>query len=89
MKNYRFGKRQLAVDVFALTFRSECRPYRSVRAQVERAAMSVSNNIAEGLNAARPRKRSHFFTSLADPAARLVQSLCLCEQLPVLSDLKS
>ena len=33
---------ELAVNVFALTSRSQYRPYRSVRDQIERAAMSVS-----------------------------------------------
>lgn len=39
---------ELAVNVFALTSRSQYRPYRSGWDQIERAAMSVSNNIAEG-----------------------------------------
>ena len=39
---------EFAVKVFAFTSRSQCRPYRSLRDQIERAAMSVSNNIAEG-----------------------------------------
>jgi len=39
---------ELAVRVFELTTRASFRRYRSVRDQIERAAMSVSNNIAEG-----------------------------------------
>ena len=38
----------LAVRVFELTTRPSFRRYRSVRDQLERASMSVSNNIAEG-----------------------------------------
>jgi four helix bundle protein len=38
----------LAVSVFALTARADLRVYSSLRNQIERAAVSVSNNIAEG-----------------------------------------
>jgi four helix bundle protein len=39
---------ELAVRVFELTARPEFRRYASVRDQLERASMSISNNIAEG-----------------------------------------
>jgi four helix bundle protein len=38
----------LAVAVFALTSRPQFKSQRSLRDQLERAAVSVSNNIAEG-----------------------------------------
>jgi four helix bundle protein len=38
----------LAVRVFNLTMRPPFRRYSSVRDQIERASMSISNNIAEG-----------------------------------------
>ena len=39
---------ELAVKVFALTSRSNFRRYRRLRDQIERAGVSISNNIAEG-----------------------------------------
>jgi four helix bundle protein len=44
---------ELAIGVFNLTARSMFRRYYSVRNQLERSAMSVSNNIAEASNEAR------------------------------------
>lgn len=39
---------ELAVEVYALTARPQIRSHRTLRDQIERAAVSVSNNIAEG-----------------------------------------
>jgi four helix bundle protein len=39
---------ELAVRVFAFTIKPAFRPYPGVRDQIERASVSVSNNIAEG-----------------------------------------
>jgi four helix bundle protein len=39
---------ELAVRIFALTARPIFRRYRTVKDQLERASMSISNNIAEG-----------------------------------------
>jgi four helix bundle protein len=39
---------ELAVRVFELTMCPAFRRYRTVRDQLERASMSISNNIAEG-----------------------------------------
>lgn len=39
---------ELAVGVFALTARPTFKTYASLRNQLERAAVSVSNNVAEG-----------------------------------------
>ena len=39
---------ELAVAVYSLTDRTQFRRRRSLRDQIERAAVSVSNNIAEG-----------------------------------------
>src|SRR6266700_3919879 len=38
----------LAVNIYAFTDRSQLRRVRSLRNQIERAALSVSNNIADG-----------------------------------------
>ncbi len=47
---------ELAVRVFELTSVASFRRYRSVCDQIERAAMSVSNNIAEGFERGTNRK---------------------------------
>lgn len=39
---------KFAVKVYAFTERKECRGKHSLRDQLERAAVSISNNIAEG-----------------------------------------
>jgi four helix bundle protein len=39
---------ELAVQVYALTSRPEFNAFRRLKDQIERAAVSVSNNIAEG-----------------------------------------
>jgi four helix bundle protein len=46
---------ELAGRVYSLTEGPLFKGRFSLRDQIERAAVSISNNIAEGLNAARPR----------------------------------
>ena len=80
---------ELAVNVFALTSRSQYRPYLSVRDQIERAAMSVSNKIAEGFEPG-PTQETLTFLYIARGSCGETRSvLCLCERLPALSDLRS
>jgi four helix bundle protein len=80
---------ELAVNVFALTSHSEYRPYRSVRDQLERAAMSVSNNIAEGFERGTTQETLTFLYIARGSCGETRSVLCLCEQLPALSDLRS
>ena len=82
---------ELAVKVFALTSRSQYRRFRSIRDQIERAAMSVSNNIAEGLSGEQPKRLLRFFTLLAARAAKHVRSFVSANGCPLflISNLRS
>lgn len=80
---------EFAVKVFALTSRSQYRPYRSIRDQIERAAMSVSNNIAEGFERGTTQETLTFLYIARGSCGETRSALCLCEQLPALSDLRS
>jgi hypothetical protein len=61
---------ELAVRVFALTALPAFRRYKSVRDQIERSSMSVSNNVAEGLKGEPLRKRLLSFISRAGHRAK-------------------
>jgi four helix bundle protein len=80
---------ELAVRVFALTSRSQYRHFRSIRDQMERAAMSVSNNIAEGFERGTTQETLTFIYIARGSCGEARSVLCLCERLPAFSDLKS
>jgi four helix bundle protein len=61
---------ELALATYAMTAQPPFRRQRSLRDQLERAALSVSNNIAEGLDGARIKSCSPFCISLAARRAR-------------------
>jgi len=79
----------LAVRVFALTALPVFRRYRSVRDQIERASMSISNNIAEGFERGTTQETLTFLYISRGSSGETRSALCLCERLPGLSDLKS
>jgi four helix bundle protein len=80
---------ELAVRVFALTTRPVFKPYYSVRNQLERAAMSVSNNIAEGFERGTTPELLTFLYISRGSSGETRSVLCLCERLPRVGDLKS
>lgn len=80
---------ELAVRVFELTSFVSFRRYRSVRDQIERAAMSVSNNIAEGFERGTTRETLTFLYISRGSCGETRSILCLCERLRALSDLRS
>ena len=80
---------ELAVRVFALTALPEFRQFRAVRDQIERASMSISNNIAEGFERGTSQETLTFLYISRGSAGETRSVLCLCERLPRLSDLKS
>jgi four helix bundle protein len=80
---------ELAVRVFELTARPLFRRYRSVRDQLERASMSISNNIAEGFERGTTLETLTFLYISRGSAGETRSVLCLCERLPGLADLKS
>jgi len=80
---------ELAVLVFALTTRPVFRRYYSVRDQIERASMSISNNIAEGFERGTTQETLTFLYISRGSSGETRSVLCLCERLPGFTDLKS
>lgn len=66
---------QLAVRVFALTAQPVFRRHPSIRNQIERASLSVSNNIAEGFERGTTNEPLHF---LYIPVALAVRRVPCC-----------
>jgi len=79
----------LAVLVFALTTRPVFRRYYSVRDQIERASMSISNNIAEGFERGTTQETLTFLYISRGSSGETRSVLCLCERLPGFTDSKS
>ena len=80
---------ELAVRIFELTSQSCFRRYYSVRDQIERAAMSVSNNVAEGFERGTTQETLTFLYIARGSCGETRSILCLCERLRGISDLKS
>jgi four helix bundle protein len=80
---------ELAVRVFALTTKSEFRIYASLRNQLERATVSVSNNIAEGFERGTTPELLTFIYISRGSAGETRSMLCLLEQLAGANNLKS
>jgi four helix bundle protein len=79
----------LGVSVYALTGRGEFKGQSSLRDQIERAAVSVSNNIAEGFERGTTQELLTFLYIARGSAGEVRSMLCLLEQLPAFSDLKA
>ena len=79
----------LAVQVFELTSQSCFRPYYSVRDQIERAAMSVSNNVAEGFERGTTQETFTFLYIARGSCGETRSILCLCQRLRGISNLRS
>src|SRR5437764_3188359 len=73
---------ELAVQVYALTDRVQFRRRRSLRDQLERAAVSVSNNIAEGFERGTNKELLAFLYISRGSAGEVRSMLCLLERLP-------
>lgn len=80
---------ELAVRVFTLTALPVFRRYRSVRDQIERASMSISNNVAEGFERGTTQETLTFLYIARGSSGETRSVLYLCERLPGLSDLRS
>jgi four helix bundle protein len=77
----------LAVQVYDLTERVEFRRRRSLRDQIERAAVSVSNNIAEGFERGTNNEPLSFLYIARGSAGEVRSMLCLLERLRALREL--
>ncbi len=80
---------ELAVRVFALTAKPVFRPYPGVRDQVERASVSVSNNIAEGFERGTTPELLTFLYISRGSSGETRSLLCLIDRLPGFEDLRS
>jgi len=79
----------LALRIFALGEKLALRHRRSLRDQFERAALSVSNNIAEGFERGTTKELLTFLYIARGSAGEVRSMLCLMEQMPAFGDLKS
>ena len=78
---------ELAVAVYNLTDRIQFRRRRSLRDQIERAAVSVSNNVAEGFERGTNNELLAFLYIARGSAGEVRSMLCLIERLPSLREL--
>ncbi|HEX6190691.1 MAG TPA: four helix bundle protein [Pyrinomonadaceae bacterium] len=78
---------ELAVAVYSLTDRVQFRRRRSLRDQIERAAVSVSNNIAEGFERGTNNELLSFLYIARGSAGEVRSMLSLIERLPALGEL--
>ena len=80
---------QLAVRVFALTAKPVFRRYPGVRDQMERASVSVSNNIAEGFERGTTNELVNFLYISRGSCGETRSVLCLCHYLLGFENLRS
>jgi four helix bundle protein len=79
----------LAVETYALTWKPLLRRRRGLRDQIERATVSVSNNIAEGFERGTNQELLTFLYIARGSAGEVRSMLCLLEHLPGFRDLES
>jgi four helix bundle protein len=79
----------LAVQTYAITSKLPFRRERSLRDQIQRAAVSVSNNIAEGFERGTNQELLTFLYISRGSSGEVRSMLCLLERLPGFHDLES
>ena len=77
----------LAVQVYALTSERQFRQQRSLRDQIERASVSISNNIAEGFERGTNNELLAFLYIARGSAGEVRSMLCLLERIPLFQQL--
>ena len=77
----------LAVEIYALTETTPFRRRPSLRDQIERAAVSVSNNIAEGFERGTNNELLAFLYISRGSAGEVRSMLCLLERIPAFRSL--
>src|SRR5229473_6159804 len=77
----------LAIAIYSLTSRPEFNSRYSLRDQLERAAVSVSNNIAEGFERGTNNELLAFLYISRGSAGEARSMLCLLERIPVFRSL--
>ena len=79
---------EFAVRVYAFTVKSQFKGFYTLRDQLERAAVSISNNIAEGFERGTTQEMLTFLYIARGSSGECRSVLCLIERLPAFSDLK-
>lgn len=79
----------LAAAIYALTERPPFRRRYSLRDQIERAAVSISNNIAEGFERGTKQELLTFLYIARGSAGEVRSMLCLLEKIPAFAELAS
>ncbi len=80
---------ELACHTYAFTERQAFRGHAGLRDQLERAALSVSNNVAEGFERGTTNELLAFLYIARGSAGEVRSMLCLLERVPTFSPLKS
>jgi four helix bundle protein len=80
---------KLGVRIYAFTSGEKFKGQYGLRDQIERAAVSVSNNIAEGYERGTTQEMLTFIYIARGSAGEVRSMLCLFEQLPAFDDLKA
>ncbi|MGA9996914.1 MAG: four helix bundle protein [Pyrinomonadaceae bacterium] len=79
---------ELAVQVYAMTANASFKGQASLRDQIERASVSISNNIVEGFERGTTQELLTFLYISRGSAGEVRSMLCLLERLPAFHDLK-
>jgi four helix bundle protein len=79
----------LAAAVYAMTERPAFRRRYSLRDQIERAAVSISNNISKGFERGTNQELLTFLYIARGSAGEVRSMLCLLEKIPALADSES
>ncbi len=80
---------EFAVQIYAITSKPPFTRQRSLRDQIERAAVSVSNNIAEGFERGTNQELLTFLYISRGSAGEVRSMLCLLERIPAFRELES
>jgi four helix bundle protein len=80
---------KLGVETYSLTSDAAFKGQRSLCDQIERAAVSVSNNVAEGFERGTNNELLTFLYIARGSAGEVRSMLCLLERLPLFVNLKS
>src|SRR5271169_3028245 len=80
---------ELGLQVYALSIKAEFKGHGSLRDQIERAAVSVSNNIAERFERGTTQELLTFLYIARGSAGEVRSMLCFLEQMPGFGNLKS
>jgi four helix bundle protein len=79
----------LAAEVYVLTEKPEFQKHYSLRNQIERAAVSVSNNIAEGFERGTNQELLSFLYIARGSVGEVRSMLCLLTEIPIFRNLES